>query len=75
MAHPFSKRLPISEDAASLCCLRRRDSAVSGGGAYAGELARLEISVGGVEHRDRWELLDAVGDGIGGATSILVAYK
>lgn len=57
MAHPCSKRLPISADAVSLCCLRNRDSAVSGGGSKLGELALLETSVGGVVDRDGGELL------------------
>lgn len=64
IAHPFNRRLPISADAVSLCCIRYRDSAVSGGNSKSGELALLETSVGGVEDRDGGELLlDALGAG------------
>lgn len=52
MAHPFSRRLPISEEAVSLCWRLRSDSGVSIGGANMGELSVLENSVGGVDDRE-----------------------
>ena len=61
MAHPLSIRFPISADAVSDCLRLRRSSAVSKIGAKTGELGVSDISVRGVEERDRpllFELLD-----------------
>lgn len=56
IAQPLSIRFPISAEAVSDCCLRRKISSVSIGGANVGELRVLETSVGGVEDRDKWPL-------------------
>ena len=42
-------RLPISAEAMSDCCLLRKTSAISTGGANVGELGAWDTSVGGVE--------------------------
>jgi len=52
MAQPLRRRLPISAEAVSDCCRRRRISSVSAGRAKVGELRVLETSVGGVEVPD-----------------------
>jgi len=62
MAHPFRRRLPISDEAVSLCWHLRSDSAVSTGDANVGELSVLENSVGGVEDRVWRELEEMLGD-------------
>jgi hypothetical protein len=49
MAHPFNSRFPISVEAVSDCCRRRRDSSVSGGMSKAGGPIGSDTSVWGVE--------------------------
>lgn len=49
IAHPCSRRFPISAEARSDCSRRRRLSGVSTGGAKVGELSPLDSSVGGVD--------------------------
>jgi len=48
--------LPISDEAISDCSRRYRVSSVSIGGANTGELRALDMSVGGVEEREMWEV-------------------
>jgi hypothetical protein len=61
IAHPLRRRLPISVDARSDCCLRLRISSVSTGTAKVGELSVLEISVGGVDLPDMVRLSNELG--------------